>query len=73
MRIASEKTDQKNLDRLRILGLSRIPRCAACTRYKVLKSAYTSGRSSSRLPPVPLECDHPICAPLVSRWVRSIA
>ncbi len=63
----------EDLDRLRLLALSRIARCSNCSRYRALAEAYSGIGSVTSLPQVPLACDHQVCAPLVSRLVRSIA
>ena len=63
----------EDLDALRLLALSRITRCSGCPRYHALAEAYRGIVSVTGLPQVPLACDHQVCAPLVSRLVRSIA
>jgi hypothetical protein len=63
----------EDLDGLRLLALSRISRCSGCPRYHALEEAYRGVGSVTSLPQVPLACDHQVCAPLVSRLVRSIA
>ena len=63
----------EDLDGLRLLALSRISRCSGCPRYHVLAEAYRGIVPVTGLPQVPLACDHQVCAPLVSRLVRSIA
>ncbi len=65
--------DVEDLDDLRLLALSRITRCANCPRYHALANAYHSARKVTSMPPVPLECHHQVCAPLVLKLVRSIA
>jgi len=57
-------------DGLRLLGLSRIPRCAACSIFKALRKAYRSGTSLTEpLPPAcDVECNYQYCAPLVTRF-----
>lgn len=62
----------RDKDGLRLLGLSRIPRCAECARFRALEAAYEAGSPIvGRVPPVPKECDYQICAPIVVRWTRS--
>ncbi|MBD3868166.1 MAG: hypothetical protein IFK94_08570 [Acidobacteria bacterium] len=63
----------EDLDGLRLLALSRITRCSGCPRYHALAEAYRGVGPVTGLPQVPLACDHQVCAPLVSRLVRSIA
>ena len=63
----------EDLDGLRLLALSRISRCFDCPRYHALAEAYRGIVPVTGLPQVPLECGHQICAPLVSRLVRSVA
>lgn len=63
----------EDLDGLRLLALSRITRCSGCLRYHALAEAYRGVGPVTGLPQVPLACDHQVCAPLVSRLVRSIA
>ena len=63
----------EDLDALRLMALSRITRCSDCPRYHALSEAYRGTGPVTGLPQVPLECDHQVCAPLVSRLVRSIA
>ncbi len=73
MHVVKTMIGTQELDRLQVLGLSRIPRCTGCERYEALKTAVDTGYSPASLPQVPLECEHQVCAPLVSRIVRSIA
>lgn len=63
----------EDLDGLRLLALSRITRCSDCPRYHALAEAYRGIGPVTGLPQVPLACGHQVCAPLVSRLVRSIA
>ena len=67
------KWDVEDLGDLRLLALSRITRCANCPRYHALANAYRSARNVTSMPPVPQKCHHQVCAPLVSKLVRSIA
>ena len=57
------------LDGLRLVGLSRIPRCAVCPRFHAL--AVATGRpaeDATPLPPAPEKCHHQVCSPLVGRY-----
>jgi hypothetical protein len=55
-------------DHLHLLGLSRIPRCAACRRFEALRHAHEKrGPQLEPLPPVPPTCRYEICRPLVAR------
>ena len=59
----------KDQDDLRLLALSRIPRCAACSRFRALRQTHETGRPlAAPLPPSPAGCDTPYCAPLVERY-----
>jgi hypothetical protein len=73
MHVVKSMIETQERDQLQVIGLSRIPQCAGCERYKVLKAAVDNRYSPAGLPPVPLQCEHQVCAPLVSRIVRSIA
>jgi len=56
-------------DGLRLIGLSRIPRCAVCPRFHAL--AVGVGRAAEDAPPlphVPDSCHHQVCAPLVAHY-----
>lgn len=59
-----------DLDGLRLLGLSRIARCADCPRLAALREAW-GHRSSLAVPwpDAPRGCRHQVCAPLVRRFV----
>lgn len=58
----------RDVDGLRLLALSRIPRCETCPRLRALKTAHERGSSlETPLPAVPDGCDHEVCAPLVTR------
>lgn len=58
-----------DLDGLRLLALSRIPRCGTCPRFHALVEAHDRGlRVGGRLPGAPAYCSHEVCAPLVARW-----
>ncbi len=59
----------EDLDGLRLLALSRIPRCGTCPRFHALVEAHHRGaRVDHRLPGAPAHCSHEVCAPLVARW-----
>jgi hypothetical protein len=53
---------------LHLIGLARIPRCAACRRFEALRRSH-AGRTplTEPLPPVPASCKHEVCRPLVAR------
>ena len=54
--------ERRDEDRLRLIGLSRIPVCKECRRFESLRAVYTNGGKLDRpLPPVP-----PACAPPMS-------
>ena len=58
-----------DLDGLRLLALSRIPRCGSCPRFGSLVEAYVHDECPSReLGPVPVSCTHQVCAPLAERY-----
>lgn len=58
-----------DLDGLRLLALSRIPRCGGCARFRWLVEAHTGDRRpAGDLPVVPPACHHQVCAPLVTHW-----
>ena len=59
-------------DALRLLGLSRIPRCADCDRLDALRVAHeTREPLVPPLPPIPRSCRDQVCRPLVTRYVAS--
>ena len=59
----------KDQDDLRLLALSRIPRCAACSRFRALRETHENGAAlETPLPPSPEGCDTPYCAPLAARY-----
>jgi hypothetical protein len=61
----------RDLDDLRLLALSRIPRCKTCGRLRALREARRRGdRLHGRLPAVPAGCSTPYCAPLATRYER---
>ena len=53
-------------DGLRLLALSRIPRCAACPRLSALEANHRSD-STGPVPEPPRTCTTRYCAPLVKR------
>jgi hypothetical protein len=56
-------------DGLRLLGLSRIPRCGDCPRLRALQFAYYTGaRHSASWPPPPRGCRQQVCTPLLQRY-----
>jgi hypothetical protein len=60
-------------DGLRLLGISRISRCESCERLAALLAAYRSRQSVKLpLPRVPNDCSYEFCAPLVTRFTRSV-
>lgn len=61
-------------DGLRLLGLSRVPRCAGCARLDALLAAHRTGeRLAVPWPAAPACCREQICAPLVRRFVSGAA
>ena len=69
MKTIRRKPEFREQDDLRLLGLSRIPRCSDCPRLEALR-AYHGRRSAlaAELPPVPRGCVSPHCAPLAARY-----
>jgi len=58
-----------DLDGLRLLALSRIPRCGTCPRFSTLVEAYAQEQGQIReIGAVPAGCTHQVCAPLVARF-----
>lgn len=59
----------RELDRLRLVAVGRIPRCARCPRFAALVDGQRSGGriDASALPSVPAFCTHEVCAPLAAR------
>ena len=56
-------------DALRLLGLSRIPRCVGCDRLDALRVAHETREPLGRaLPLVPRGCNDQVCRPLVTRF-----
>jgi hypothetical protein len=61
----------EDLDGLRLLALSRIPRCGTCPRFRALVDAHDGGsRLRDNLPAVPDYCTHQVCTPLAARWTE---
>jgi hypothetical protein len=61
----------EDLDGLRLLALSRIPRCGTCPRFRALVDTHDNGsRLRDDLPAVPENCTHQVCAPLAARWTE---
>jgi len=71
MRETSENKTHRDMDHMRLLGISRIPRCANCPRLPELAAALKrgSGRAGS-LSDLPAGCRHEVCRPLVERYFR---
>ena len=60
----SERLEKEGL---RLLCLSRIPRCALCPRLEALRIAHeTRAKLALPVPAVPESCRHQICAPLIA-------
>ena len=72
MGIRSNAKASNDLDGLRLLALSRIPRCGSCPRFGSLVEAYVAAqedeRPSRELGAVPANCTHQVCAPLAERF-----
>lgn len=69
MHDAQETMTNRDMDHLRLLGISRIPRCVDCPRLPVLAAAVR--RSPGGAAPLPDACDdcrHEVCRPLISRY-----
>jgi len=66
-----------DMDALRLLGLSRIPRCQNCPRFAALCAAHDSRMRDGPLPPalpeVPDYCHSAYCAPLAGRHTQDAA
>ena len=55
-------------EHLHLIGLARIPRCAACHRFEALwRTHERRSPLTAPLPPVPPTCKYQICRPLVAR------
>jgi len=69
MRVRTAAKASNDLDGLRLLAMSRIPRCGTCPRFRSLVEAHAGDRlPPGGVPPVPTYCSHQVCAPLVARW-----
>jgi hypothetical protein len=65
----NNRTEETDLDGLRLVALGRIPRCGACPRFHALVDAHARDLPrSAALPGVPEYCTHQVCAPLVARY-----
>ena len=65
----SRGTDSRNMDRLRLVALGRIPRCGKCPRFHSIRAAHRArGQARECLPKVPDGCTHEVCAPLAARY-----
>jgi len=61
----------RDLDDLRVIGLSRIPRCAECPRFKALECAIEERFAPFMpAPAAPRSCRHEVCRPMVKRYFR---
>ena len=57
------------LDKLRLLALSRIPRCRGCPRFHALDAVRRKLKPpGAALAQVPEFCTHEVCAPLAARY-----
>ena len=59
----------REMDQLRLMGISRIPRCADCPRLPAMAAALR--RTPGTCAPLPdrrSDCTHEICRPLISRY-----
>jgi len=64
-----EKTICRDMDHLRLLGISRIPRCANCPRLPALAAAVKRGPGGcAPVPDAPRGCRHEVCRPLILRY-----
>ena len=69
MGFRSKAKASNDLDGLRLLALSRIPRCGSCPRFGSLVEAYAHDERPVReLGGVPSNCTHQVCAPLAERY-----
>jgi len=65
----SQRLSREELDALRLLALSRIPRCGGCARFRALDAVRRGALEVPRaLPPVPRSCTHVVCEPLAARF-----
>ena len=57
------------LDKLRLIGLGRVPACAECPRYRDLVAVYKNpALCGTTLAAVPKGCPHAYCQPLAQRY-----
>lgn len=71
MKDVAATLSRRDVDGLRLLGLSRIPRCASCPRLEGFLAAFEAGRPlTAPVPAPPSDCDYRICAPLVPCYFR---
>ena len=70
MKRALATAERGDIDGLRLLGLSRIPRCAECPRLHALQRAHGNGGVVHSLPPVSQICVYRACAPMVARFTE---
>jgi len=69
MREANEIRTIREMDHLRLLGISRIPRCVECPRLSALAAALRRAPGTATAPPRPRSgCTHEVCRPLISRY-----
>lgn len=69
MHEAHEIKTRREMDHLRLLGISRIPRCAECPRLPALAAAVRRVPGTAKpLPDQPRDCGHEVCRPLISRY-----
>ena len=53
----SPRLELKEVDRLRLVALGRIPRCGSCPRYRALRAAHRAGKGvSGCMPAAPAAC-----------------
>ena len=68
----TRKLRSGDVDRLRLLGISRIPRCSSCPRLLALVAAADDGpRPIEILPAAPQRCRYQVCKPLIPRYFRT--
>jgi len=64
---------RRDVDSLRLVALSRIPRCASCPRFHALYRAYeSSAMLGNTLPMAPSNCHHQVCGPMVHRFTGPV-
>lgn len=65
---STRRGEGRDKNHLHLIGLARIPRCAACRRFEALWLTYERRSPlTAPLPPVPPTCKYQICRPLVAR------